>query len=305
MSGPSSSTLGALALAYVDERKRRKELMPGSVKTVRHALSLFVRSAGWDLQAKRLRPHHIEKWMEEGDRGPNTVRHQLSIVKTFCKWLLKRGHIKVDPSVDIASPRLPRYLPRGLQTPQVASTFEKAPDTRATLILSLMTQEGLRCCEVSSLQFGDVDTAQRLLLIRGKGDHERVLPITTATWSAMEAYLAEHPAKAGPLIRSLSRPTKGIGARHVSVLVASWLHDADVPATAHALRHTCATDLLRRGAHLRDVQRVLGHQSLATTQRYLPWVVHDLRETMEGRDYRHGGSEPLASESINPDAEAS
>lgn len=294
MSGPSTSTLGALALAYVDERRRRKELMPGSVVTVRCTLSTFVRSAGWDLQVRRLRPHHIEKWMEVGDRAPNTIRHQLSIVKTFCRWLLKRGHIKADPSLDIASPRLPRYIPRGLQTPQVTSAFEKAPDSRAMLILSLMAQEGLRCCEVASLQFGDVDTVQRLLLIRGKGDHERVLPITSATWSAMQAYLAEHPAKAGPLVRSLSRPTKGIGAQHVSVLVAQWLHEADVAATAHALRHTCATDLLRGGAHLRDVQRVLGHQSLATTQRYLPWVVHDLREAMEGRDYRspqHGAVE--------------
>jgi integrase/recombinase XerC len=200
----------------------------------------------------------------------STLRNQLSIVKTFCQWLVKRGHVKIDPTLDIASPRQPRYLPRGLGQPMVAGTFAGAPDARAILILSLMVQEGLRCCEVAELQIGDIDDQQRLLMVRGKGGHERVLPITSETWVALQAYLAEHPAKAGPLIRSYTRAARGVGARHLS----------------HALRHTAATDMLRAGAHLRDVQNALGHQSLATTQRYLPLVVHDLRAAMEGRKYR-------------------
>ena len=289
MASPSPTTLGALALTYMVERERRKELRPGSITTSRHALSIFVRSAGWDLQVKRLRPKHIEAWMDARHaRGvaASTVRNQLSIIKTFCQWLVKRGHVKVDPTLDIAAPRQPRYLPRGLGQPMVAETFAGAPDARATLILSLMVQEGLRCCEVSELQIGDVDDQQRLLMIRGKGGHERVLPITSETWTVLQAYLAEHPAKAGPLVRSYTRSARGIGARHLSVLVSDWLHDAGVDATAHALRHTAATDMLRAGAHLRDVQNALGHQSLATTQRYLPLVVHDLRAAMEGRKYR-------------------
>jgi integrase/recombinase XerD len=286
MSGPATSTLGALALAYVDERRRRKELRPGSVSTTRYALSSFVRSTGWDLQVKRLRPVHIEKWLERGDHAPSTLRNQLSIVKTFCQWLVRRGHIKTDPSLEITSPRQPRYLPRGLRQPDVAKTFDKAPDVRAALILTLMVQEGLRCCEVAELQIGDIDPDQRVLMIRGKGGHERLLPITTAAWSALEAYLAEYPAKAGPLIRSYSRPNRGVSPGHISVLVSDWTHEAGVNASAHALRHTAATDMLRAGAHVRDVQAALGHQSLQTTSRYMPLIVNDLREAMEGRDYR-------------------
>lgn len=278
-------TLGVLALAYVDERKRRKELLPGSVITTRHALSTFVRSAGWDLQVRRLRPSHVQKWLERGDHSPATLRNQLSIVRSFCRWLVKKGLVKADPTIDITTPRQPRYLPRGLQLPKVSAAFAEAPDARAAFILSLMVQEGLRCCEVAELQFGDVDTAERLLLIRGKGGHERCLPITEETWRTMQAYLAEYPAQAGPLVRSYSRPGRGIGARHISFLVSEWLHGAGVEATAHALRHTAATDMLRAGAHVRDVQQALGHQSLATTQRYLPWVVGDLREAMNGRRY--------------------
>ena len=287
MTGPSSSTLGFLALAYVDERKRRKELSRTSVTTFRHALNTFVRSAGWDLQAKRLKATHIEAWLERGNHSPSTLRNQLSIVKMFCAWLVRKGHLKVDPSLEVKAPRQPRYLPRGLEHPKVTETFAKAPDARAVLILSLMAEEGLRCCEVAELQIGDVDPDQRALVIRGKGGHERCLPITAATWSAMQSYRSEYPAKAGPLIRSYSRPGRGIGARHISMLVSEWLHSAGVNTTAHALRHTAAQDMLRAGAHVRDVQAVLGHQSLATTQKYLPLVVNNLREAMEGRDYRN------------------
>lgn len=267
--------------------------------TARHALSTFVRSAGWDLPVRRLRPSHVEKWLERGDRSPATLRNQLSIVRGFCKWLVKNGHTRVDPTIDVATPRQPRYLPRGLALPKVASALAQSPDARAMLILSLMVQEGLRCCEVAALQRADVDLVEDLLLVKGKGGHERVLPLSDETKAAVQSYVVEHPGSAGPLIRSYSHPSRGIGARHVSVLVSEWLHGAGVAATAHALRHTAATDMLRAGAHVRDVQQALGHQSLATTQRYMPWVVGDLRKAMGGRRYK---DEPAAEEHTGDDA---
>lgn len=293
------TTLGALAQAYIVERKRRKELRPGSVVTARNALSGFVKSAGWDLEVKRLKPAHIEKWMERGDRSPATLRNQLSIVRGFCRWLVKNGFLKADPTIDIPAPRQPRYLPRGLSLPKVSSAMAASPDARATMMLCLMVQEGLRCCEVATMQRGDVDLVERLLLVKGKGGHERVLPLSEETHRAVLAYLAEFPGTVGPLVRSYSHPNRGIGPGHVSVLVSQWLHGAGVAATAHALRHTAATDMLRAGAHVRDVQQALGHQSLATTQRYMPWVVGDLRKAMGGRRYK---DEPAAEEHTGDDA---
>jgi site-specific recombinase XerD len=152
-------------------------------------------------------------------------------------------------------------------------------------MLLLMCQEGLRCCEVASHELGDVDFDERLMLIRGKGGHQRILPLTDETWGAIAEYLTDHPAHAGPLIRSYNDPYRPIDASYVSTLVARWIRAAGVEATAHALRHTAATDMLRSGAHLRDVQAALGHVSLSTTQRYLPWVVGDLRTAMAGRRY--------------------
>jgi site-specific recombinase XerD len=166
----------------------------------------------------------------------------------------------------------------------------------------LEVQEGLRACEVVGLELGDVDVDERQLLVRvGKGGHERVLPISGETWDAMEKYLGEYPAKAGPLIRSYIHPTRAISAHYVSRLVSEWMHGAGVNDSGHALRHTMATDSLRNGAHIRDVQAALGHKSIATTQVYLPLLVHDLRSAMGGRSYRYeespskpGGDDPPA-----------
>jgi integrase/recombinase XerC len=104
----------------------------------------------------------------------------------------------------------------------------------------------------------------------------------------LESYLHDEPAHAGPLIRSYVNPHKGISARYISSMVAELMGFAGLAHTAHALRHTAATDMLRGGAHLRDVQFALGHSTLHTTQRYLPWIVGDLRAAMGGRSYRFG-----------------
>jgi integrase-like protein len=135
--------------------------------------------------------------------------------------------------------------------------------------------------------------------VNGKGGHQRVLPVSDETWDAVLAYLREHPTTAGPLIRSYLNPHRGVNPAYISTLVGRWMSDAGVKQrsrdgrSAHALRHTAATDMLRAGAHLRDVQQALGHASLSTTQKYLPWVVGSLKEAMSGRTYDHSTPRPL------------
>ncbi len=131
-----------------------------------------------------------------------------------------------------------------------------------------------------------------MILVRGKGGHERVLPVSDETWDALLQYLDDHPAGAGPLIRSYRQHWAGLRADTVSGMVSVWMADAGLKRRArdgisgHALRHSAAGHMLKGGAHLRDVQAALGHASLQTTQRYLPTVVNDLREAMGGRKYR-------------------
>lgn len=274
--------LPQLAEAYVADRLARSRFRPKTAATVTYTLRGLCRFVP---PGEQLGAAHLEGWLAGTRMAPATARTRLSQVRAFCQWLLRHGHLGADPSCFIDGPRPPRYVPRGLRSDAVGAALGEAPDGRARLIILLMCQEGLRCGEVADLELGDVDFDERLMLIRGKGGHQRVLPLTDETWGAIGEYLSEHPAYAGPLVRSYNDPYRGISPAYVSTLVARWIRAAGVEATAHALRHTAATDMLRSGAHLRDVQAALGHVSLSTTQRYLPWVVGDLRTAMAGRKY--------------------
>ena len=221
-------------------------------------------------------------------------RAQLSVVKGFCAWLAHKQYVGVDPAGGVRRVRLPRYVPRALEVPSVRQLLERVPDERGRLIVLLMVEEGLRCCEVAGIGLHDVNFHDRSVRIAGKGGHERVLPITDETWTALNAYLAKWPAHAGPLIRSYIQTWSGLRAGTISKMVSEWMGEAKVKhrprdgVSAHALRHTSATDMLRAGAHLRDVQAVLGHVSLSTTQRYLrPWC------TTSGRPWEAGATADL------------
>lgn len=282
----AAGEVGRLAIVYVRERVRAGQLKGESPRTVRYTLDTFVQVVGWERSPNRITRSHVEKWLERKPLAEASRRSQLSIVRCFCKWLVRKGYARSDPTLDVAGPRQPRYVPRGVRHQVVSDTLAGCPDVRAELVITLEVQQGLRACEVVNLQLGDIDPEEKVMLVRGKGGHERVLPITDETWAAMGRYLAQFPASAGPLVRSYNHPNRGLTPHYVSRLVSQWMREAKAGATGHALRHTAATDMLRGGAHLRDVQNALGHQSLATTQRYLPWVVGDLRQAMAGREYR-------------------
>jgi integrase/recombinase XerC len=243
--------IGDLAQRYISERVRRGTLRPGSIPSARYTLGTLVDAVGWDLSPNRLTLGHIERWMERKFKGKplsdSTKRTQLSTVRTFCRWMVRNGYARNDVTLGVDCPKQPRSVPRGVRNQAVGATHAACPDARADLIVTLEVQQTLRACEVCGLQLGDIDPDARLMLIRGKGGHERVLPITDDTWAAMTRYLAEHPANAGPLIRSYNHPNRGISARYVSRLVSEWMHAAGVNETGHALRHTAATDMLRKG----------------------------------------------------------
>lgn len=122
--------------------------------------------------------------------------------------------------------------------------------------------------------------------MRGKGGEQRLLPITDQTWSAFVAYVGR-ARTAGPVIRSVYRPSEGLSAQYVSVLVSEAMAQAGVAGTGHALRHSMAAHVLRGGrGDIRDVQVALGHANLSTTAVYMPHSdVERLRHVIGGRWY--------------------
>lgn len=292
-----TKTIGRLALDYPAERSRRGTYVPTTARHVQRTLWRFAEHVGLDKTPAKITRRHVERFLGLTPLAPSTARQYLSILREWCAWMVVNGHLRRDPTVGVASPKEPRRLPRGMPTADVVALVRVAPDKRSVVMVLLMVQEGLRCKEVAGLELGDVDERERLIFVRsGKGGHQRVVPLSDETRLAVRAYLAEHPATVGPLVRSYLDPRRGITAQYVSDLVRRLFWAAGVKQarldgrSAHALRHSFATDVLRNGAHVRDVQALLGHANLATTERYLPWVVGDLRKATAGRSYQYRGA---------------
>ncbi len=273
--------------------RNRQGLDRDTIRNQRCALHSFHYYIG-ATAVDKVGPSHIEGWLEaSAELAPSTRRSRLSVVKGFFRWLERRKIIRRNPTIDVRGPRQPRTLPRALVADAPEQILEACPDARARFIFILMLQQGLRCIEISRLELADIDRYHGTMRVTGKGGHERVLPLMRETAECLDTYLLEHPCSAGPLVRSYRswERQRALTAGTISRYVTDWMADSGVKKrprdgiSAHAGRHTAATDMLRAGAHLRDVQAALGHAHLATTETYLPLVVRGLSEAMSGRSY--------------------
>ena len=285
--------LQRLIVTYTTGRANRGEIAPGTARDHEWILTAFTREHA-HIAPDRIRRHHVEAMLAVPGVAPATRRNRLSVFRGFARWLVTAGHATLDPTVGIASPRQPRHLPRALTPCQSAKVVAAAPDARTLLMVLLMLQEGLRRAEVAAIEAGDVDLHRGELDVRGKGGCGHVtrrLPISDETRRALDAYLAEVPPIAGPLIRSRRDPDQGVAPPTVGRIVAAVMTTAGVKQrprdgrSAHALRHSCANDMLDGPADVHQVQAALGHRSLVATQIYLRGRVEPLRAPMGGRRY--------------------
>lgn len=266
--------LTELVEVYIVERTALREFVSEHTRRqVRSILHRFVEGAD------TLDRDHVVAWFKHYSYcAPGTMRTMYGVVRTFTRWAVDHGHVGADPMVGIAAPKVPRAVPRALGVGELGQLWDALPDSRARAIVALMAGLGLRVAEVASLEVGDWDTYSDVLVVRrGKGGHDRSLPVPSAVRVVLGAYLREHPARAGAFIRSLHDDRSPITSGRIGVLVADWMTTAGVKVAAwdgracHALRHTFAQMLYERGQDpdLRLVQAALGHQHLASTEVYM------------------------------------
>jgi integrase/recombinase XerC len=275
--GIAVQSLQDLVWSYVRERRDSGDFLPATAVNVRCDLLSFATHAG--VGPARVTSQHVERWVSSGNPARSTRRRRFSYVKLFCQWLVRKGHLAADPTLGLKAPRVPKPVPRGLALEDIRRLILAAPDPRARFILVWMAQLGLRCVELTRLELSDIDHEDRVVRIVGKGGWHRIMPVTLEASHALTGYLLVRGLRPGPLLE--------MSANHLSRLVSRWMAAAGVPGTAHALRHSMATHLLRvDGADIKDVQAALGHQSLTSTAVYLPFSdVERLRTVMEGRWY--------------------
>jgi site-specific recombinase XerD len=247
-------------------------------------------------QLARLGLHHLEpRALREAfaeyaaDHAASSVRRVLSTWRGFCRWLQAEGYLADDPVAGLEGPGRADWKPKPLELVELARVIEAAatPDRRARhpwperdgALVAVFTGAGVRLGEAIALRVDDVEARDRAPRLRlyGKGGRRRVVPVGPEVVEAVDAYLESRLARLGryaptdPLfVRADGRPfTRGT----MDYLVAGWFRRAGVApppgSLAHALRHTYATLLVDTGASLPEVQRLLGHRDLSTTQVYL------------------------------------
>lgn len=235
----------------------------------------------------------LKRWARAVGRfAPGTRRSYQSTVIGFCRWLVAEGLVAEDPTVGLPRQREPRRVPRARTGQEAALLLAAASDARDRAVVWLMLGLGLRSIEVSRLEVADWDRAAQTMLIRGKGAHERMLPVPAGTAQAVGAYRETVGWRPGPLICAIRSASTPLTSHGVQSLVTGMLRRSGVKqaardgVTPHTLRHTAASDVLDRCGNVRTVQVMLGHSSLATTQVYLRRAsLGQLREAMDGRDY--------------------
>lgn len=228
-----------------------------------------------------VRTSDMRAWMAEtrkGGVGSRSMARKLSAVKAFYRWLAEREAFDPTAVLMIRAPKFARKLPRPLAidaAKNLIATVEQqgqAPwvAARDVAVLTLLWGCGLRISEALGLQGRDSPLPDTLRIL-GKGDKERIVPVLPTARIAVEDYVTAcpHPIAAdGPLFRAIRGGPLRPGA--IQKVMASARMQLGLPASAtpHALRHSFATHLLNAGGDLREIQELLGHASLSTTQAY-------------------------------------
>lgn len=286
-------TLWPYALRYINARKRRGEI---NIDTS-HSQGRYLFSLAQSYGARPLRGFSVkavDRWLEQiGHFSPGSRRNMLSAVRGFSRWLVAERLIERDVTIGAARIRTPRRVSRSMNQSQVAQLWEGCQGTRDDLMVWLGLGLGLRCVEMARLDLGDYDQIERTLHVRGKGSHERVLPVPDEVRLAIASYLGDRGQVQGPLLRSHVDPMKGLTASAVSTNFGRIFRNAGLKQRAydglsgHALRHTAATDVLTRCRDLTIVRDMLGHANIQTTSIYLGKAeLEKMRVAMAGRNYR-------------------
>jgi integrase/recombinase XerC len=215
----------------------------------------------------------------------------LAAIRSWFKWLARTGRVEQNVASLVATPKLPKHLPRVPSIEQMNRVVDSVSEDAASwpardrAILELLYGCGIRNAELTGLNLEDIHWANDAILVRGKGQKQRYVPLGDAAAIALRDYLSEreallaaangHPTPAvfvNLQLRGLAKPggearltTRSVGriVKHIAVLRGL---SADVHP--HTLRHAFGTHLLEEGADLRAIQELLGHERLSTTQRY-------------------------------------
>jgi integrase/recombinase XerC len=237
--------------------------------------------------------------LRQSGRDPSSIARKLAVIRTFFRFLHREGIVTHNPARLVTTPRLKQHLPTVLTVDQVTDLIavpggEDPRSLRNRAVLETFYSTGIRLSELVALDLEDINEAEGVIRVKGKGRKERIVPIGEKALEAIRRYresLKRPPTRIGPQPVFMNRRGGRAGQRISTRTVARIVGDAGrrlsrsdakgLHVTPHALRHSFATHLLEGGADLRAIQELLGHKNLSTTQRYTHLAADRLMEVYD------------------------
>lgn len=221
---------------------------------------------------------------------PRTIGLHLTVIRSYCRWCQAQGLRADDPTLGLVWPRVPRNRPRALTAQQLRQLHDalalepRYADPKTTRNywrnrrgIYILLYAGLRIKELSQLAWDHIDMERGVLtVVDGKGGKDRVVPLARPLWDE----LARVPLDERRGAVCGRKNGQHVQEKSLAHLFERWLPARGLDISAHQLRHSCATLMRQYGADLRDIQEVLGHESLETTQVYLGVDPEDLRDAI-------------------------
>lgn len=235
-------------------------------------------------------------WLKEREYATATVARKVAAMKSFCGFLLRTGALDDNPADDLDSPKVKKQLPTTLAPQEVDSLLALPAQAgaspkalRDTALLEVLYATGMRVSEVASLTLEDLDLSAGTVRCQGKGNKERVMPLYAEAAQAVAAYLEKgRSALLGGDTeeRTLFLNPRGerLTRQGLWLIIKNYARQLGLQdrVTPHTLRHSFATHMLNGGAGLREVQRLLGHANISTTQVYTHITQDRLRQVYDG-----------------------
>jgi len=268
---------------FLDFLQHEKNSSPHTVASYRRDLSQL---AGF-LEEKKIGLKKIDvvvlrgflARLHETKNKKSTVARKLAAIRSFLQFCLNKKWIEDNPAKLVATPKQERHVPSFLSEDEMAKFLDlprsdNPLDLRDKALLELLYATGLRVSELVGANLDDLNFSERLILVRGKGKKERIVPFGRKAEQSLALYIRARPKINKGKIEGnavfLNFRGERLTSRSVERIVDKYLQltaiERDV--SPHSLRHSFASHLLSRGADLRMIQELLGHESLSTTQKY-------------------------------------
>lgn len=279
-------------LNYLKFEKRYSDHTIISYQTDITSFFIYLDKHYGKLQLTQITSHFIRSWLaglKENKLTSKSINRKISTLRSFFKYHLKRGSITTVPTASVIAPKISKRLPvfvKESETKQLLETLNSATEDWKTLnarmMITLFYATGMRVSELINLKEKQLDLSRAQLRVLGKGNKERLIPVSKEIIEAIQHYrqLKKKTFETSDDALMVTEKGKKLYPKYAWLLVNKYLGQASTigKKSPHVLRHTFATHLMNNGAALNAVKELLGHASLAATQAYTHTTIEKLKE---------------------------